>query len=291
MTAEHTLLTKLSDYAQLIKLRLSLTVVFSAAMAYVIVRPFDIQVLQFLTLILGGFCITAAANAINCIIEIDYDALMKRTATRPLPAGRMAKREAVVFAAIMAGLGTFFLTVPQINYWPGVAALVSLILYAFVYTPAKRFSPVAVFVGAFPGALPLIIGVLSATGEIGQIGWVLFGIQFIWQFPHFWAIGLLSQDDYHKAGFRLVSINDSMRPTAINILVFQIALALMTYLPIHLGLVQSVALWPALAANAIFLLSGLVLLARPQRRSAVLVLLASILYLPILYFGYFFTQF
>ncbi|MFW5659623.1 MAG: heme o synthase [Bacteroidota bacterium] len=291
MTAANPLLAKLSDYAQLIKLRLSLTVVFSAAMAYVIARPFDIEALPFITLILGGFCITASANAINCIIECDYDALMKRTATRPLPAGRMAKREAVVFAAIMAGLGTFFLTVPQINYWPGVAALVSLILYAFVYTPAKRLSPIAVFVGAFPGALPLIIGVLSATGEIGTIGWVLFGVQFVWQFPHFWAIGLLSQEDYHNAGFRLVPVHSSMRPTAINIVLFQIGLALLSYLPLHLGMLPMAALWPAVVANAIFILSGILLLAKPNRRGAVLVLLASILYLPILYFGYFLTQF
>ena len=192
---------KVSDYKQLVKLRLNLLVVFSAVITYMIAaKTISLEVMMFLAL--GGFFVTGASNALNQVLEREFDKLMKRTADRPLAAGRMATSEAVLAAGLMSLVGITLLS--YINPICGVFGTLSLIIYAFIYTPLKRVSPVAVLVGAIPGALPTAIGAVAAEGFVSPLCIAIFGIQFFWQFPHFWAIAWLGHEDYTKAGFKLL---------------------------------------------------------------------------------------
>lgn len=193
---------KLRDYGMLVKLRLNLTVVFSAAMAYVIATEGAINWLGLGLLILAGFMVTGAANALNQVLEREYDAMMQRTADRPLAAGRMTVSEAVMVAGLLSFAGVALLAF--FNPWAAILGMLSMILYAFVYTPLKRVGPIAVFVGAIPGALPTMIGCVAFEGQITLLAVVLFAIQFLWQFPHFWAIAWLSHEDYLQGGFHLL---------------------------------------------------------------------------------------
>lgn len=194
--------SKWADYVQLVKARLSLTVVFTSLLGYAIAAGDTIQTGTLMVLGLGGFLITAAANAINEVLEKDYDALMKRTQLRPLAAGRMKISEAVLFAGLSCLVGVSLLS--MINPITAVMGMLSFVLYAFVYTPLKRYSTVAVAVGAVPGALPVLIGCTAAQGQITTLALGLFAIQFLWQFPHFWSIGFLGFEDYKKAGYKLL---------------------------------------------------------------------------------------
>ena len=183
------------DFTQLVKLRLTLTVVFSALMAYWIALPMERSLTyKLFSIFIGGFLITGAANALNQALEKGYDARMSRTANRPLPSGRMEESTAVLIAGVMSVFGLIILA--NLSLWSALLGAISLLLYAFVYTPLKRVSSVAVFVGAIPGALPVLIGTVSAQGELTVLGLCLFAIQFFWQFPHFWAISWLGHQDY-----------------------------------------------------------------------------------------------
>ena len=205
------LLEIIEDYKQLVKFRLNLFVVFSAVASFLIVSGWSVSWEATLLLSLGGFLITGAANALNEVLEKDYDKMMQRTADRPLAAGRMSVSEAVMAAGIMFVLGIFILTL--FNPLSAVLGSFAVISYAFIYTPMKRFSTAAVAVGALPGALPVLIGAVAYQGEITLLAFTIFAIQFIWQFPHFWAIGWLGFNDYNKAGFKLVqSINGEPDP-------------------------------------------------------------------------------
>lgn len=183
-------------------MRLTLMVVFSAIIGYAIASGGEIHFLPLLMLGVGGFCVAGAANAINQILEKDYDALMTRTAGRPVAAGRMQVSEAVVIAGLMVMTGVIILA--MFNPLASFLGMLSFILYAFLYTPLKRYGTLSVAVGAIPGALPVVIGCVAYEGTISWLALVLFTIQFLWQFPHFWSIGFLSFDQYQKAGFKLV---------------------------------------------------------------------------------------
>ncbi|MDB5120491.1 MAG: Protoheme farnesyltransferase [Sphingobacteriales bacterium] len=197
----------ISDFKKLIKLRLTLTVVFSASVCFLMgskVQGGDIPWVNWALLTLGGFLVTSAANGFNEIIEKDLDKLMKRTMDRPIPAGKMTTGQALVLSLFMGIAGTLILV--KLNFPTGVLSVFSIFLYAFVYTPLKRKSPIAVFVGAIPGALPPLIGYFAAFDE-PRISWIpviLFLIQFVWQFPHFWSIAWVLDEDYKRAGFRLL---------------------------------------------------------------------------------------
>jgi len=197
---------KIEDYKQLVKVRLNLFVVFSAIASYIIVAGWNVNWQSLIVLGLGGFLITGAANALNEVLEKDYDKLMKRTKDRPLPTGRMSVSEAVFAAGFMFVVGLFLLTL--FNPLAAVLGSLAVVSYAFIYTPAKRLSTIAVAIGAVPGALPVLIGAVAYEGTITPLALILFGIQFIWQFPHFWAIGWLGFDDYKKAGYHLVPERD-----------------------------------------------------------------------------------
>lgn len=184
-------------------MRLSGLVVFSAAMGFVIGTHGDFSWSKLWLLVIGGFLVTGASNAFNQIIEKDLDKLMTRTATRPLPEGRMSLTEAIIAATLMAATGIAMLWF-LMNPLCGMLSAVSLLLYTFAYTPSKRFTSFSVLIGAIPGAFPPMLGWIAARNEIGFEAVILYIIQFIWQFPHFWAIAWNLDDDYKKAGFKML---------------------------------------------------------------------------------------
>ena len=202
-SASFVLASKVKDYFQLIKFTLSFMVVFSCVICYLLAPNIQFDLLSVLLLFIAGMLITGAANAINQGVEKDTDALMKRTAGRPVAAGRMEANEAFLFAAITGIVGVLIMWY-WFNFASAIIGLFSLFLYAFIYTPLKKINSISVLVGAFPGALPCLIGWVAGTNEFSMGGWILFGIQFLWQFPHFWAIAWVAHKDYEKAGFKLL---------------------------------------------------------------------------------------
>lgn len=193
---------KISDFGVLIKFKLSLTVVFSSIMSFLILGGASITAMGVLILFLAGMLVTGAANAINQVLEKDFDVLMERTKNRPVASGRMNASEAILYAGLMCLLGVTLLGF--FNPLSAFLGMLSLVLYAFLYTPLKRFSTVAVLIGTIPGALPILIGGTAAEGHISEVAIILFLIQVLWQLPHFWAIGFLAFDDYNKAGYKLL---------------------------------------------------------------------------------------
>jgi heme o synthase len=222
-------LQQIKAYGVLVKFKLNITVVLSAVLSYLTIAT-TIETYKVVLLALGGFLVTSAANAINQLIEQDLDALMKRTNQRPLVTGTLTEVQAAVAAGLCAVVGTVLLFF--INFECGFMGALAVFLYTVVYTPLKRTTPFAVFVGAFPGALPTLLGGVAAAGTLQSIEpWVLFSIQFIWQFPHFWAIAWKSSDDYERAGFYLLPSGKRDKFTARQILVYSLALIPMVLLP------------------------------------------------------------
>jgi protoheme IX farnesyltransferase len=271
---------KLKDYYILVKFRLSFIVVFSAGIGYLFA---DGAQSGFLFFLLGGFLITAASNALNQVLEIDTDKLMARTADRPLAALRMPPAEATLAAGIFAltGIGILW------YFFNPVSALIgalSLISYAFVYTPVKKISPVAVLIGAFPGAAPPVIGVAAATGNITETALILFAIQFIWQFPHFWSIAWVAYDDYAKAGFYLLpSTSGKTRASASRIVMYTLLLIPVGLLPFALqmsGLISSIVTG---AAGILFLWQAYRLYRTCDEKDARMMMFGSFLYLPVVF--------
>ena len=196
----------LQDLELLVKFRLSTFVVFSSAVAYCIAAGSSFRTITFLILVAGGFLITFAANILNEVLEADYDKLMERTSNRPVAAGRWTSSSALVLAGLACLVGIILLALLNpLTYFLGT---LSLVTYAFVYTPLKRYSTLAVIVGAFPGALPVMIGMIAHDGVLTSAALFVFAIQFIWQFPHFWSIGFLAYDQYSNAGYKLLPEED-----------------------------------------------------------------------------------
>jgi protoheme IX farnesyltransferase len=272
---------KWSDFSKLIKLRLTFLVVFSASISFLIGSRVNGEIiwLNWGKLIVGGFLVTAAANCFNEIIEKDYDKLMRRTMDRPIPAGRMNTGQALVLGLGMGMAGTYLLG--SLNLQTGLLSVFSILLYAFAYTPMKRKSPIAVFIGAIPGALPPLIGYVAAHEKIDQIALILFGIQFVWQFPHFWAIAWVLDDDYKLAGFRLLPSGKRNLTSAIITFIFTLILIPVSLLPTwyHFGgyYVGGVSLLLSLA----FLYLAFMLLRTLQIGSAKKLMYGSFIYLPV----------
>jgi len=275
------------DLVKLVKLRLTFLVVFSASISFLIGSQIVtatnvngvINWVNWAKLIVGGFLITGAANGFNEIIEKDLDRLMARTADRPLPAGRMTNGQALVLSLLMGIGGTYLLG--SLNLLTGFLSVFAILLYAFVYTPLKQKSPISVFVGAIPGALPPLIGYVAANPTIDQIALILFGIQFIWQFPHFWAIAWVLDDDYKLAGFRLLPTGKRDRVSAVITFIFTLVLVPVSLLPTfyHYGgyYVGGVSLLMSL----IFLYQSFVLMRTLEIKSARQLMFGSFLYLPV----------
>lgn len=226
-----------SDFKKLIKVRLTFLVVFSASVSFLIGSRLigSVNWTNWIMLTIGGFLVTGAANGLNEIFEKDLDRLMSRTSDRPIPSGRMTTGQALVLSLFMGIIGTFILL--RLNLLTGVLAMFSILLYAVVYTPAKGKSPWAVFIGAFPGALPPLIGYFAAFDRpaISWIPLVLFLIQFVWQFPHFWSIAWVLDEDYKKAGFRLLPTTQKDKVSAWFTLASCILMIPVGFIPTYMG--------------------------------------------------------
>lgn len=271
----------INDFRNLVKLRLTLLVVFSASICFLIGEHSQdsIHWLNWIKLIIGGFLVTSAANGFNEIIEKDLDKLMTRTADRPLPSGRMTNGQALVLSLIMGIFGTYLLG--SLNLLTGILSVFSIFLYAFLYTPLKRKSPIAVFVGAIPGALPPLIGYVASHGQINTIALVLFGIQFVWQFPHFWAIAWVLDDDYKKAGFRLLPTTRRDRISAIVTFASTIILIPVSLLPTFFGFGGYLIALVSLVMGLVFCYQAFVLAKNLDVKSARKLMFGSFIYLPV----------
>lgn len=242
----------------------------------------DINWYNWAILTIGGFLVTSAANGFNEIIEKDLDKLMKRTMDRPIPAGKMTTGQALVLSLFMGILGTLILV--RLNFLTGVLSVFSIFLYAFLYTPMKRKSPVAVFIGAIPGALPPLIGYFAAfrNPEISWIPIVLFLIQFVWQFPHFWAIAWVLDDDYKRAGFRLLPTTKRDKTTAFITLLSTIILVPVSIMPFVYNFSGVAYTVIAVIGGLFFCWQAVQLFAKQDIASAKKLMYTSFFYLPVI---------
>jgi protoheme IX farnesyltransferase len=240
----------------------------------------------FIAFSVGGFLVSGGAITINQILEVDYDRIMKRTMSRPLPTMRVGKQEAVVYSVLLLITG-FTLIAVYTNALTLIISILSMLLYSFVYTPLKRVGPIAVFVGAIPGALPPLLGWVAATGTLSYEAWIIFGIQFVWQFPHFWAIAWLGDEDYKKAGFKLLPANGKkdMR-TAVNIMIYTLFLLPLGLLPAKFGLAGINSAIVATICGVLFLAQTFSLMRDNSRKSALRIMYGSFMYLPVVQIAY-----
>jgi protoheme IX farnesyltransferase len=278
---------KVKQYNMLLKFRLSALVVFSGAFGYFLApSQGEISWTTFAFFALGSFLITGSANTINQIIEKETDKLMKRTANRPLPTGRLSISEATTFAVILALVGAVLIATFT-NVLAASLSLFSLILYAFVYTPLKPKTPFAVLVGAFPGALPPLIGWVAMTGSISIEAMVIFSIQFIWQFPHFWAIAWVADEDYSRAGFKLLPSEGGRNfNSAFQIMIYTMFLIPLGLLPTRFGIVDINAAIVATICGLLFLFQTFYLLKVATVKSALMLMFGSFFYLPVVQIAY-----
>jgi protoheme IX farnesyltransferase len=276
---------KARNYLELMKLRLAWLVAFSGAFGYSLAVE-KVNWLSLLLFIFAAFAITGAANIINQVIEIDLDKLMKRTQNRPLPSGRVSVNEASTLAVVLFAFATFiFLT--EFNLRACALAILSTILYGFVYTPLKRVGPVAVFVGAIPGAFPPMIGWVAATNQFGLEPGILFAIQFFWQFPHFWAIAWVLDEDYKKAGFNLLpSKGGKNLNTAIQMMIYTLFLLPVGWLPYELGMTGINSALVAMLFGVLFLAQTFHLMRKCSDKTALQLMFGSFAYLPIVQIAY-----
>ncbi len=224
--------TLFADFTTITKARLAVSVVFSSVAGYLL-GVSDVYVFSWATLVLltvGGYCMVGASNVFNQIIEKDLDALMDRTKNRPVPSGKTSVRNAFILGAVLtiAGIGILY----SINPKTAMFGAISIFLYTSVYTPLKTITPLAVFVGAFPGAIPFMLGWVAATNNFGIEAGTLFLIQFFWQFPHFWAIGWFLFDDYKKAGFFMLPTGRKDKKTALQTILYTVWLIIASLLPV-----------------------------------------------------------
>ena len=238
-----------SDFKQLTKVGLSLSVVFSSLAGYLLAVE-EIQVSILILLAIGGYLMVGASNAFNQIIEKNTDALMKRTMNRPLPTGRMHVSMAMVIAVSFTILGLAILY--SINPKSALFGAISIFLYTSVYTPLKSITPLAVFVGAIPGAIPFMLGWVAATDDFSIEPGILFLIQFFWQFPHFWAIAWLQYDEYKKAGFNLMPMGQKNKKAVVQIIIYTICLIIVSVIPV-LKLTGNFYIYPVTAVILAFL--------------------------------------
>lgn len=272
---------KMQDYAQLTKMRLASLVVFSASMAFML-APGEINFTKMWLLTLGGFLVTGSANGFNQILERELDKLMARTLMRPLPDSRMSVTEALVVCSVFGIVGVFILSY-YMNALSGILGILAIVLYTLVYTPLKRKTPFAVFVGAVPGAIPPMLGWVAATGSIGLQGWLLFSIQFLWQFPHFWAIAWVLDDDYKKAGFNLLPTGNRDKGSALQALLYTLSLIPIGVMPYVFQLSGWISLVAILLVSFYFLFQAWKLYKNCDMATARRLMYGSFIYLPVVF--------
>jgi len=279
-------LLKVRAFVELLKPRLSMLVAFSCAFGYGLATRGNVDWVTLSLLTLSGFLLSGASVTINQIIEKDLDKLMSRTLNRPIPTGRITVNEATIFAVVCL-IGSLIVLWMSTNSLTVALSFISMLLYSFVYTPLKRVGPIAVFVGAIPGALPPLLGWIAATGSITHEALIIFGIQFIWQFPHFWAIAWVADDDYKKAGFKLLpSGGGKDHNTAIQIMIYTMFLIPLGLLPAKFGITGLDSAIVATVCGVAFFAQTFSLMKTGSRQSALRIMFGSFLYLPIVQIAY-----
>lgn len=269
------------DLMQLVKVRLTSMVVFSSVASFLIASSFTVSWGYAVLLALGGFFVAGASNALNEVLEKDYDILMSRTMDRPIAAGRMSMSTGVLIAGLMSLVGISLLSL--FNPLTGFLGMLSLILYAFVYTPMKRQSSVAVMLGAIPGAMPMLIGCVAFEGYISTLGLALFAFLFLWQIPHFWAIGYLGFEDYNKAGYKFIPEQDGqiahrVKLQSVAITLFM-TLASVSFL--YMNEFSFFAVCMMVLSGIGFSYTAYKFLKQTDRSSALQLMFGSIIYLPL----------
>ncbi|MCF6359748.1 MAG: heme o synthase [Cyclobacteriaceae bacterium] len=285
-TAQISSKERVKAFVELLKLRLSFLVAFSSAFGYALgATQFSWATLGWL--FLGGFLVSGASVTINQILEKDLDKLMKRTQNRPLPTNRISLNEAKVFTVIIAIIGLSILGLAT-NWLTVLLSILSLVLYGFVYTPLKKVGPVAVFVGAIPGALPPLLGWVAATGHISTAALVIFGLQFIWQFPHFWAIAWVADEDYKRAGFKLLPAGGKKDlNTAFQIMIYTLVLIPLGVLPSQFGITGLYSAFVVTLCGALFFAQTFYLMKQclvgeeSSYKAARSIMFGSFIYLPV----------
>jgi protoheme IX farnesyltransferase len=289
-SASFALASKVKDYFQLIKFTLSFMVVFTCVICYLLAPNITFDLSSVLLLFTAGMLITGSANAINQAVEKDTDALMKRTATRPVASGRMTANEAFTFAIITGAIGVIIMWY-WFNFASAMIGLFSLFLYAFIYTPLKKINSVSVLVGAFPGALPCLIGWVAATDTFSAGGWVLFGIQFLWQFPHFWAIAWVAHKDYSAAGFKLLpSDKGPTKFTAAQTIIYSMLMIPVGMLPYYYKISGITSMWIVLLCNLWMVFVSVMLFVKMDVAAAKKVMFSSYFYLMIVFLSLLFDK-
>jgi protoheme IX farnesyltransferase len=279
--------SKFKTYLVFTKFRLSFLVILSALSGYLFAGGKDWLVITYL--MIGGTLVTGASNGANQIWERDLDQIMNRTNRRPLPTGQMQLKEAYMIVILFLLIGTYLLYL--INLKSALLGLLAFISYVFIYTPLKQISPWAVFVGAFPGAIPPFLGAIAATNSFGFIPGILFFVQFTWQFPHFWAIAWVLYDDYKKAGFSLLpSKTGKSKASAFQILAYSLALIPFSLMPWFLGWTGNVTLIVATIMGIWFFYLSYKLYLSCETADARKLMFASFVYLPIIQFVYVFDR-
>ena len=276
-------------FLELIKFRLSFLVTFSAVFGFLLSSNY-INYFSLFILIISGFFITGSSVINNQIIEKNSDKLMNRTKNRPLPTNKISSINAL-FISLALSISGLILMVLFLNKLTALLSFFSLIIYTFLYTPLKKVGPIAVFVGAIPGALPPLIGWAASTNEIPLEALIIFSIQFIWQFPHFWAIAWVSDDDYKKAGFKLLPNNGKKNlPTAVNIMTYTMFLIPLGLLPTIFGITGLVSGVVAVVCAILFLIQTLWLIKDYSKTSALRIMFGSFIYLPVVQLTYIFDK-
>ncbi len=287
-TARTTLFTLiLADFKEITKARLAVSVVFSSIAGYFLGTD-EINFYSVALLAIGGYCMVGASNAFNQIIEKDLDALMNRTKNRPVPSGRMSLNTALFIAILMTLLGIVLLYV--LNPKTAMFGSISIFIYTCVYTPLKTKTPLSVFVGAFPGAIPFMLGWVAATNDFGIEPGTLFMIQFFWQFPHFWALGWMLDEDYKRGGFKMLPTGKKDKGTALQIIMYTLWMMVISIVPVF-GITGRLHL--SIAAAIIVFLMGMVMLVyaallyeKRDNLSAKRLMLASVGYITLLQLVY-----
>lgn len=286
-TIKSTRSSVLEDFKQITKMRLALSVVFSSIAGYLLAAD-QIDFSKMLLLALGGYLMVGASNAFNQVIEKDLDALMQRTQNRPLPAGRMQPQTALLIAVVMTLLGMWVLY--TINYRTAFFGGMSIVLYVALYTPLKTKTPLAVFVGAFPGAIPFMLGWVAHTNVFGVEPGLLFMLQFFWQFPHFWAIGWMLDEDYKKAGFKMLPTGNPDQATAFQVVFYtlwMIAISLLPYTNYTGSLsLSAVGALIVLVLGGVMLYFGIQLMLKKSKEAARLLMLSSVVYISLVQIVY-----
>jgi len=287
--------SKFKSYLELIKFRLTSTVVATSSFGFLIALKFakgdlwlsDFNWLLFVGVLVGGMFIVFAANGMNQIIEKENDSKMSRTSNRPIVEGRIEIREARTFCWVTGFLGIFTLIAVGASFLSVLLGAISLVVYVFIYTPMKQLSPMAVMIGAIPGALPPWIGYTAIVPRVDELGFILFLVQFFWQFPHFWAIAWILHDDYQKAGYWLLPTRAGRdKKSAYQVLIYTVILILVSMMPLMYGIADIKAISVILPLGLFFLFKAYRLFSTLEVSDAKKLLYASFLYTPVVFLCY-----